>query len=225
MRSLRLIPLGGLAAALLLAACSELNSPARPVPYESRLFVIYDDNGTPAIDSLRFRWPVSSLPVSYWVEDSLSAPSHVRNAIATWKRAFLYGEWDARITSDSNEADVIVRVLQPPPKPAPAELRLGSLRLECEGATDIDTVATRRELELPLRIYLNPRIPGDPNLSLCIGITATHEMGHTMGLFQHTSDPLDIMNADPVATELSDRDVATVEALYHRKADMVPVRP
>ena len=214
-----------LSAALVLAGCAELSAPNRPVPYESRLFVNFDDNGTPAIDSLRFHWPAASMPVSFWVEDSLDAPLHVRNAIRTWKDAFLYREWDARIVADSNSADVIVRVIQAPPKPAPALLRLLSLRPECEGVTDLDTVATRQQLRLPLRIYLNPRLPDDPSLSLCMGITAVHEMGHTMGLFQHTGDPADIMFTDPVATVLSGRDISTVEALYHRESDMTPVRP
>ena len=205
-------------------ACTDISTPSRPVPYESRLFIAFDSNGTPAIDSLRFRWPASSLPVRYWVEDSLNAPLHLRNAITTWKGAFLYGEWDATVVNDSSQADVIVRVQQPPIKPGPTPLRMRALRLECEGATDIDTVSTRRELRVPLRIYLNPRLPDDPDLDLCMGITAVHEMGHSMGLFQHAADPEDIMNADPVATKLSDRDVSTIEALYHRKADMVPVR-
>ncbi len=210
-----------LAGALLLAGCTELSAPARPVPYESRLFVPYDNNGTPAIDSIRFHWPASFQPVRYWVEDSLGVPGHARQAIAAWKAAFLYGEWDARIVTDSNAADVIVRVQQAPTKPFPV-FRFHSRRPECEGATDIDTVATRRELRLPVRIYLNPRIPGDPNMDLCLGLTAIHEMGHSMGLFQHSADPADIMFADPVATGLSDRDIATIEALYHREADMVP---
>lgn len=216
---------GVLAIALLLAGCTELSAPPRPVPYESRLFVSFDDNGTPAIDSLRFHWPAASMPVRYWVEDSLGAPGHVRNAIQTWKSAFLYQEWDATVVTDSNSADVIVRIVQPPPKPGPASLRFLSLAPECEGATDIDTVATRRELRLPLRIYLNPRLPNDPGLGSCLDLTAVHEMGHSMGLFQHTTDPLDIMFTDPVATELSGRDVSTVEALYHRESDMEPVRP
>jgi predicted Zn-dependent protease len=206
------------------AGCTDIGTPSRPVPYESRLFIPFDDNGTPAIDSLRFHWPRSSMPVRYWVEDSTQAPQHVRDAIATWKRAFLYAEWDATLTSDSSSADVIVRVLVPPPKPAPSALRMASFRPECEGATDVDTVSNRQEFKLPVRIYLNPKFQS-ADLSLCMGITATHELGHSMGLFQHSADPADIMFSDPVATELSDRDVSTIEALYHRDSDMTPVRP
>ncbi|MEO8200316.1 MAG: matrixin family metalloprotease, partial [Gemmatimonadota bacterium] len=165
------------------------------------------------------------LPVRYWVEDSLEAPSHIRSAIGAWKDAFLYHEWDGVVITDSASADVIVRVQQPPPKAGLAPMRLTSkFRPECEGATDVDTVATRSEFRVPVRIYLNPRID-DSNLSLCMGITATHEVGHSIGLFQHTTDPLDIMYSNPVTTHLSDRDISTVEALYHRESDMRPVRP
>ena len=223
MPMIRLLTVAVLASGL--TGCSDIGVPARPTPYESRLFIPFDDNGTPAIDSLRFRWPSANMLVKYWVQDSLSAPVHMRTAITTWKEAFLYGEFDATIIADSNAADVIVRVMQAPPKPVRHQLRFRTVRPECEGATDIDTVSTRRELSIPVRVYLNPRLINDPNLGLCFDITATHEMGHSIGLFQHTTDPLDIMNTYPVASELSDRDISTIEALYHRRSDMVPIRP
>jgi len=213
-----------LIAATLLGGCTDIGTPTRPIPYESRLFIPFDNQGQPAVDSLRFHWPRSSMPVRYWVEDSLGAPALVRNAIATWKSAFLYNEWDAIVVSDSTSADVIVRVENIPPKPSPATIRLASLRPECEGATDVDTVATRQEFLVPVRVFLNPKFQSD-SLSLCMKITATHEVGHTMGLLQHSGDVNDIMFTDPQATRLSARDIATVEALYHRDSDMHPVRP
>lgn len=224
MRAIQPLLALGIAAGTGLFACTDVGAPSRPVPYESRLFIPFDDNGVPKIDSLRFHWPKSSQPVTYWVEDSLNAPDHVRHAIAEWKGAFLYQEWDAQVISDSASADVIVRIEQPPPKAGLGPMRMESLRPECEGATDVDTVATRTEFRLPVRIYINPRLM-DANLDLCLDITATHEVGHSMGLFQHTADSKDIMFSNPVATELSDRDISTVEALYHREADMEPVRP
>lgn len=224
MRQFHLWLAAGAATAGVLIACSDLGAPSRPVPYESRLFVPFDDNGQPAVDSIRFHWPRSSRPVTYWVEDSLGVPVQVQDAIDRWKGAFLYREWDGTMISDSNAADVIVRVLVPPPKPGLVWFRRESLRPECEGATDIDTVTTRQEFRVPVRIYLNPKFASD-SLSLCLGITATHELGHSIGLFQHTGDALDIMFANPVVTQLSARDIATIEALYHRETDMVPVRP
>lgn len=213
-----------LVAAALLGGCTDIGTPSRAVPYESRLFVPFDSLGQPAVDSLRFHWPRPSVPVRYWVEDSMEAPAHVRNAIATWKAAFLYHEWDATVVSDSNSADVIVRVLNPPPKPGPSTIRMSSMRPECEGATDVDTVGTRREFLVPVRVFLNPKFQDD-SLNFCLRITAIHELGHTMGLFQHSPDVTDIMFTDPEASRLSTRDIATVEALYHRDPDMLPVRP
>ncbi|MEP7325929.1 MAG: matrixin family metalloprotease [Gemmatimonadota bacterium] len=213
-----------LAAGALSAGCTDIGTPSRAVPYESRLFIPFDNGGQPAVDSLRFHWPRSSFPVRYWVEDSLEAPALVRGAIATWKEAFLYREWDAAVVSDSSSADVIVRVENIPPKPGPSTIRLASLRPECEGATDVDTVANRREFLVPVRIFLNPKFQSD-SLGLCMRITATHEVGHSMGLLQHSGDVNDIMFTDPRANGLSVRDIATVEALYHRESDMHPVRP
>lgn len=208
--------------ALVAVGCSDIGTPTRPIPYESRLFVPFDDNGTPAVDSLRFHWPTGGAAVRYWVEDSLDAPALVSNAIARWRSAFLYHEWDGTLVGDSSQADVIVRITNPPVKPAP--LRLDALRPECEGATDVDTVATRTQFLVPVRVYVNPKFQSD-DLGLCMAITLTHELGHSLGLFQHSSDPGDIMFSDPQVEALSDRDVSTVETLYHRRSDMVPVRP
>ncbi|MGE0353165.1 MAG: matrixin family metalloprotease [Gemmatimonadales bacterium] len=215
-----------IAAALALGlgvACSEIVSPARTNVYEWRLFVPYDSAG-PRLDSLTFHWPRSSLPVRYWVEDSLEAPAHVRAAIQSWKNAFLYDEFDGVVVSDSMTADVIVRVQQPPLIPVLSGIRLHSLLPECEGATDVDTVTTRFEFRLPVRIYLNPRFL-TAALQTCLEVTATHEVGHSLGLFDHTLDTLDIMYSNPRAMHLSDRDIETIEAVYHLKSDMVPVRP
>ena len=85
------------------------------------------------------------------------------------------------VVTDSNSADVIIRVLTIPPKPSPSTIRMASMRPECEGATDVDTVATRQEFMVPVRVYLNPKFPSD-SLGLCMRITAIHEVGHTMGL-------------------------------------------
>ena len=204
-------------------ACAEIIGPTRGGLYEWRLFVPFDSLG-PRIDSLTFHWPQSSLPVKYWVEDSLQAPAHVRAALERWKGAFLYREFDAVLVNDSNSADVIVLVLQPPVKPAPPGLRLRSMLPECEGATDIDTVATRHQFRIPARVYLNPRFFTNA-LAACMEITATHEIGHSLGLFVHSADPLDVMFADPSAQRLSDLDVRTVEAIYHLLNEMVPTRP
>lgn len=199
-------------------ACSDLSAPTRVSPYEWRLII----PSSTGLDSLTFRWERGQLPVRYWVEDSLGLPAHVENAIATWRGAFLYGEWDGTLVGDSGQADVIVRLMTPPVKPS-AAMRYHALLPECQGATDIDTLATRHQLALPIRVYLDPRLPGS-GLDACLAVTATHELGHTLGLIQHSTDPADVMYSNPATGTLSARDIRTAEAIYHLEADIVPVR-
>jgi predicted Zn-dependent protease len=62
------------------------------------------------------------------------------------------------------------------------------------------------------------------DLSECFDITATHEIGHSLGIFRHTSDLISMMYSDPEVAELSERDRQTAEVLSHFTANMVPVR-
>jgi hypothetical protein len=214
-------------AALFLVACSDLAAPTRSNAYDWRLIVTFDSLG-PQLDTLSFHWPRSRLPVRIYVEDAGGLPDDVRQGIDQWKAAFLYGEWDAKITSDSNNADVIVRLAPPPPVgPKPSAGRLGSMLLpQCDGATDLDTVATRFELRIPLRVYVNPLVPStDPDLARCLRVTTAHELGHSLGIFQHSSDANDLMFTQPAVDPLSRRDINTVQTLYHFPPDMVPVGP
>jgi predicted Zn-dependent protease len=217
-------------AAVTLIACSDIISPSRFLQrYDWRLPVDYDSAG-PRSDSMTFHWPRSSIPVKIWVEDQYDVPQRIREGISLWKAAFIYGEWDATVVSDSNVADVIVRTILPPPLTFPSAVRMGGAFFAnaCQGATDVDTVATRFEFRVPVHTYVVPDIaysPSDTLLHHCLRTVATHELGHTLGLFRHSPDSTDIMFAVPTATFLSDRDIGTAVNVYHLKSDMVPVRP
>jgi predicted Zn-dependent protease len=213
MTARRIVPFSLVALAAL--SCSEATAPSRAPSYEWRLFV--------QNDTLSFHWPASTLPVKIWVEDSLDMPARMQEAISAWKTVFLYGEYDAVLVSDSSSADVVVRVTTPPPKGVATVGRLHTLFPGCEGATDIDTVSTRYELQLPVRMYITPRY--DPaELEECFRLTARHELGHSLGLFQHTSDSRDIMYGQPEAQTFSLRDINTAQLLSHWPSNMAPKR-
>lgn len=210
----------GIAAAglALIAGCADISSPQRGGVYEWRLFV----GGEP----ISFHWPEAQLPVRIWVQDEYEMPAHVRAGAEQWRRAFLYNELRYTFVDDPASADIIVSTDQPPPKVA--AVRLGSaLAPECRGATDLDIPPENLDLlRLPIRAYVYPRFePGSPGFDACMALTATHELGHAFGIFQHSPDATDLMYSDPVVGEPSETDLATMEVLYHSPNTIQVVRP
>jgi predicted Zn-dependent protease len=215
-----------LAAALVLlgAACGDIATPIRIDFYEWRL-IVPAANGT-GDDSLTFHWPKDRLPVRIWVEDAASLRENVPTAIAAWRRAFLYEEFDATIVSDSASADVIVRAGGAPGVQF-SRVRLHSaLASECAGATDLDISDDHSQLRLPVRMYIDPRSdPNAPGLPECLALTTTHELGHALGIWRHSGVATDLMYADPGVDGPSERDLATAEVIYHLTPNVEAVGP
>lgn len=204
------------------AACSDIAPPIRDTFYEWRL-VVPKATGS-GDDSLSFHWPQSRLPVRIWVEDAAGLPQDVPTAIAAWRAAFLYHEFDATVVSDSSTADVIVRAAGVPGVQF-ARVRLHSaLAPQCTGATDLDISDDHTQLQLPVRVYINPSAaPDDPALPGCLALTTTHELGHALGIWRHSVVATDLMFTDPAVDAPSDRDLGTAELIYHSPANVVPV--
>jgi hypothetical protein len=193
-------------------SCADIASPSRSQPYEWRRIVT---TGPTTADTLSFQWPRSRLPVRIWTQDTLNLPQHVDYGIAQWKGAFLYKEFDAVQVADSNAADVIVSA-GIALNGGFSEMRLTSRAPECEGGTEIDLPAGSREIQAPIRVFVNPRFdPASPGMDECLKLTATHELGHALGIFNHSPDAGDLMYSDPVVAVLSVRDRDTAERAYH----------
>jgi hypothetical protein len=198
-------------------SCADIASPTRSNAYEWRRI---QPTGPGTAETLSFHWPASRLPVKVWAEDTLNLPAKVQAGIDKWKAAFLYREYDAVTVADSNLADVVVR-LAPPSKLTLDVVRMRALAPECEGATDFDLPSGSRELQVPVRVFVNPRFdPASPGVDECLALTVTHEMGHTIGIFDHSPSSSDIMFFDPVVSDLSASDRATAELDYHTPPDL-----
>jgi hypothetical protein len=208
-RALPIIPILMAAGGL---SCADIASPARSNAYEWRLIT---PTGPGTADTLSFHWPSSRLPVKVWAQDTLNLPAHARDGIAQWKAGFLYGEFDAVMVSDSNVADVMLTIGQAI-KGGFSVTRLGSMAPECQGGTDFDLPEGSREIQPPIRIFLDLRVvPTAPNVEQCLALTTTHELGHAIGIFAHSPAATDLMFADPVVPGPSDGDRSTAELAYH----------
>lgn len=207
----RLLPLLSLAIAVGLLSCADIAAPSRTTAYEWRRIVATATGP----DTLSFHWPQSRLPVRIWAEDTLNLPAHVQHGIDQWEAAFLYGEFQGQLVSDSSVADVIV-TSGLAPKGGFSITRLKSLAPECQGATDIELDSGGQQIITPIRVYVDPRFaPSSPGVDECMALTTTHELGHSLGIFAHSPNADDIMFADPVVAEISPRDRATAELAYH----------
>jgi predicted Zn-dependent protease len=201
-------------------SCADIAAPSRADAYEWRRIV---NTGPGTADTLSFYWPRSRLPVRVWAQDTLNFVADVQNGLGQWEAAFLYGEFDAVMVSDSSTADVIARVGSAV-KGGFSIIRLASaMAPECEGGTDFELPAGSHQLTMPIRVFVNPRSdPAAPGVAECMALTTTHELGHSLGIFAHSPFTTDIMYGDPTVPSLSSRDRSTAEVAYHTDATLTP---
>ena len=215
-----LIPLFGIAAAAALAAC-----------HDAGISQCFESNATeypvhlPGDTTVVFRWPDAYRPVRIYVEPVDSLQANAQRGMQLWMNGVHCGELSLQLWPDSATADVVVRnppFLPPPPVSGGIMRVSGDSVGACGGRTDVFLDSARTTLLRPIRSYIVPIGIDTAATAACYHFVTAHELGHSLGLFSHSSNPVDLMNTNPRHTALSINDLYTIELLYHFDA---PVKP
>jgi len=199
------------AALVLIAACSNIASPA--------VTNIYDYRDIEFNDTLAFHWPRTLLPVRVWVAAGSPIAPDVVTAVDRWQDAFLYGEFRATLVADSTTADVIVRN-----DISDIGGGIGSIAPQCVGETDLDIDPDAHTLRLPIHVFMYAVVSDiEPGIAACFSITMTHEIGHVIGILAHSPHSEDVMFSNPLFDGVSDRDRQTAVTLYHQPATVTVI--
>lgn len=204
-----------------LAACEAPLVPPLPEEdvYEYRLAV-----DPPAA----LRWPVGAT-VRVHVVDGGGDTAVLRGAVAggadAWNTHALLDEYRLELTASAVDANVLVawgaatlpvETSACPPQPGRAQTTfcLEGQRLftypsstgQSSGVKMLVTIGTVLANATPAELQA----------------VVAHELGHVLGIARHSNTATDLMYTDPARTTLSQRDVATVRALYRARVDIVP---
>lgn len=212
-------------ACLLLAACDSPTVPERFLRdvYDFRLI-------TPVPQVLR--WPVSSTVRVFvtndadgtrmqWLENGLA------NAVSVWNAAALYNEVKLSEVRSLQDADVVVGYNTTP------------YPVDASGCVPGGGLAYTTFCRAPGNGHLAPfplRDGGGGRVKFLVTIRSTsaidevtvrrlltHEIGHVLGIGQHSPKPTDLMYAGTLnRDDPSPADRATLQVLYHTVADITP---
>ena len=202
-------------AGLLALGCSEPTPPSRAGTYP------FDFAGDV------FHWPAGRPRVRFYAEPAGNLRFLVQRAVDAWAGLFLYGEFSGALVADSAIADVIVRWRNgAPPDVAPDTSHVYA----CTGSTSFPAVDPDGRYTGPIEIELWVLSGTGAQVAACMRRTAIHELGHALGLLQHSPAPGDIMwgptGSQPLGVDLpTEQDRRTVEVLYHTRATILPRPP
>ncbi len=217
----------GASATLLLLSCESATVPARDrtEAYDFRLPFPQD--------SLVLRWPNSSR-VRVFVnpgandEQTTLLNAAYRLGTVAWERASLYVDYRFTQVGSAEQADVIVTW-------SGATLPVETAQCPPGGGFAFTTFCVNAErnrlVPFPLRASTMPssvrflvtiRETSATNPARVRSLLA-HEMGHVLGIAQHSPNPEDLMFTDPLVREVPNtRDRVTVQILYQTHANITP---
>lgn len=197
---------------LLVAACGEPTAPPRQATYA------FDLSGDV------FRWPAYRLPVRFFADTRGNMRALVDRAVRIWESQFLYGEFRGILVDDSTAADVIVIWSDSVPPDVPPDT--GVPVLACDGVTtftfdSLTGTGLARAVTTGIGVRVGPTYAAG-QVQACARRIAIHEIGHAIGLLNHSPYSGDIMYPSDTASLPSVSDRRTVEILYHTTPTIAP---
>ncbi len=206
--------LAGALAVAAVAACNEHGSVSQCYEPNAQVYPFWYGGDT----SMVFHWPSTYNPVRVYAEPTGALPANVANAMALWAGAFRCRELSLTAATDSLHADIIVR--NPQFLPAVRLPQVRSLGVDstqaCTGVTQFVVDSDSTALVGPMRSYVSP-FPGvaDSIVQSCYHFVVAHELGHALGILDHSPDPNDLMYPTPFRLYLTPDDRYTIQYLYH----------
>lgn len=215
--------------AALLAACETPTIPGRD-PADVYRFDL--PTQPPAV----LRWPVGRTVRVYVVDSSTGERTALlrtafENGAAAWNEAALFTEYRLERASDLAGADVVLAfsdVLLPVDtddcRPAVAQA-VTTFCIEDDGT------GNRRLHSFPLLDGAGPGqvkmivlvLAAESNNPAVVDRLVAHELGHVLGIGRHSDDERDLMwRVDQKTARPTRRDAATIQVLYHVRADIIP---
>jgi predicted Zn-dependent protease len=209
---------------VLAAAC---DSPTVP---ERFLRDVYDYRLIVSGDLMTLRWPTGSTinVMTLGGADATRAAAlsaGVAHAIEVWNNALLYGEAELAETTSIESADVVVRYsLSDTPLDLGSCLPSGGLATTTfcltEDGFNLEPFPLQGGAPSRVRFVVTVRSTA---LTADVLKLVTHEMGHVLGIAQHSPFSTDVMYTElPNSDAPNSRDRATLEVLYHTEPDITP---
>jgi predicted Zn-dependent protease len=212
-------------AALLIAGCDPVTVPERngAEVFDFRLPLLPD--------SAVMRWPSASR-IAIYVNP---APEAARTSVLTdaftqgataWEAASLYATYSFAAANSPQEADVILTWSDVPAPVVTANCQPSggaAFTTFClEGNHLFVYPLTNSQQQSHVRFIVTVRASEAGNATR-VRTLVMHELGHVLGLAQHSPNPGDLMFANPLdRSEPNARDRASVQLLYQLQADITP---